>query len=582
MRIGAWNELHANSKRLAVHSGSKFVQDEFGLPVETAAQPVGDEVDGTIDLSRRRLLQAAASTALMRMGAGALPVLQGCSRSVGQTPAQEDLLSLNARAVVERIRRGELGAEAYLARLISQCKAHAKLNAIAALDEARVLEAARTIDKARRRGEKLGLAAGLPFTVKDQISVVNYAATSGNEGLKHYRPPRNAMAVAALAKQGAIAYAKNTCADMLYFDGFMAQGSSYSTLFGTVHNPYDPTRIAGGSSGGSAVAVAARMTPAALALDTNGSVRIPAALCGVAGLRPSTYTSENAVRGTNRKRYPDDGLVLPGPLDTIGPIARSVADVAFLDTLITGEATWHADAHALRIGIPRSDYWAHEWVDAGLARAVQAAFSKLRDAGAQLVEFDYDALKALFGEILAPSPVSRSIAGLQARPGPEDYARWLRENFREATVEQIYHGRPRPPAPAGPGGVEPSIEQRTELIKAALRAYEDVFHSNGIDAIAVPTVPVPAIALNPEDPTGLWMIEVNGKTMSVGNVLARGTFLAPRVGAPSLTLPVGLSQGLPIGLQLDALPGADSKLLGIGMAVEEVIGPIPAPSEQAS
>lgn len=530
-----------------------------------------------IDLPRRQVLKAVAWAAPLCMGAGALPLLQGCSRKPSQSSAQEDLLSLSARAVVERIRTGEVRAEDYLSRLIAQCKAHAELNTIAAIDEARVLEAARAVDVARLRGEQLGPAAGLPFTVKDQISVVGYPATSGNEGLRHYRPPRNAIAVDALVKNGGIAFAKNTCADMLYFDGFMAQGSSYSTLFGTVRNPYDPTRIAGGSSGGSAAAVAARLAPAALALDTNGSVRIPAALCGVAGLRPSTYTSENAVLGTTRKRYSDTGVVLPGPMDTIGPIARTVVDVAFLDMLTTGEPTRHANAHAVRIAIPRSDYWEHEWVDQGVATVVQAALAKLRDAGSQLIEIDYDALKALFGEILAPSVVSRGIASLHARPGPEDYARWLRENFPAATIEQIYHGRPQPTASTGRGREEPSIEQRRELINAALRSYEDVFRSHAIDAIAVPTVPVPAIALDPNDPTGLWTIEVNGRAMSVGNVLARGTFLAPRVGAPSLTLPVGLSGGLPVGLQLDGLPGDDSKLLGISTVVEEVIGPIPPP-----
>ena len=520
--------------------------------------------DTSIDLPRRAVLKATAGAASLWMVPGAFARV-------------EDLLSLSARAVVERIHRGEMTAEAYVSRLTAQCEAHAKLNTIAALDKARVLEAARSVDRARLRGEKLGPAAGLPFTAKDQISVVGYPATSGNEGLRHYRPSRNAVAVDALVRSGAIAFAKNTCADMLYFDGFMAQGSSYSTLFGTVHNPYDPARIAGGSSGGCAAAIAAHLTPAALAVDTNGSVRIPAALCGVAGLRPSTYTSENAIRGRKRKRYSDEGLVLPGPLDTIGPMARTVADVAFLDALISGEPTRHASAHAVRIAIPRSDYWEHEWVDQGVASVVQAAFAKLRDGGVQLVEFDYDALKALFGEILAPSVVSRSISRRQALPGPEDYARWLRENFPGATLEQLYHGRPRPAAPAGPTRDDLASEQRTELIATALRAYADVFRIHAIDAIAVPTVPVPAIALNPNDPMGLWTIEVNGKAMSVGEVLARGTFLAPRVGAPSLSLPVGLTQGLPVGLQLDALPGDDSKLLAVGMAVETVIGAIPPP-----
>src|SRR5262247_3372746 len=109
--------------------------------------------------------------------------------------------------------------------------------------------------------------------------------------------------------------------------------------FGAVHNPYDLNRIPGGSSGGSGAILAARIVPAALGLDTNGSIRCPSAFCGVAGLRPSTYTIENAIAGTSRKRYADDGLVIPPArrLDTIGPMARTVADVAFLDAIITDD-----------------------------------------------------------------------------------------------------------------------------------------------------------------------------------------------------------------------------------------------------
>lgn len=527
-----------------------------------------------IDTSRRKVLETIAWAVPLCLGGGALPSLQGCSRHASQSP-EDDLLSLGARAVVERIRRGEIEAEVYLSRLMAQCNAHAGLNAIAAIDESRMLEAARTVDQARARGAPLGPAAGLPFTVKDQIDVAGYPATSGNEGLRHYRPRRHAVVVEALVSSGAIAFAKNTCADMLYFDGFMAQGSSYSTLFGTVRNPYDPTRIAGGSSGGSAAALAARLTPAALGVDTNGSVRLPAGLCGVAGLRPSTYTIENALRGTSRKRYADAGLVLPGLLDTIGPMARTVADVAFLDNLVTGDTAPQVKLQAARIGVPRAPYWEHDWIARGVAELVQQALAKLRDGGARLVEIDYDALTATFGEILTPSAVSRSIAGLHARPGPDDYARWLKENVPGATVEQIYHGRPVPAAAAaGNGRQDPLVHER---IAAAARVYADVFRSHGIDAIAVPTVPVTAMALNPQDPVGLWTIAVNGKPTSVGDVLARATFLAPRVGAPSLSIPVGLSQGLPVGLQLDALPGDDSKLLGLGIAVEGAIGPMPPP-----
>jgi Asp-tRNA(Asn)/Glu-tRNA(Gln) amidotransferase A subunit family amidase len=109
-------------------------------------------------------------------------------------------------------------------------------------------------------------------------------------------------------------------------DGLMHQISAHSESFGAVHNPYDPSRIPGGSSGGNGAILAARIVPAALGLDTNGSIRCPSAFCGVTGLRPSTYTMENAINRTSRKRYSDDGLVLPPArrLDTIGPMARTV------------------------------------------------------------------------------------------------------------------------------------------------------------------------------------------------------------------------------------------------------------------
>ncbi len=142
-----------------------------------------------------------------------------------------------------------------------------------------------------------------------------------------------------------------------------AQEDSYSPAYGVVRNPYAPDRMAGGSSGGNGVVLASRMVPAALGEDTNGSVRVPAVFYGVAALRPS------------HKRYSDDGFIISATrLDTIGPMARTVADVAFLDELITGEPTPLIAIKGVRIAIPRSDFWDRKWGDPNVASVLSQRY----------------------------------------------------------------------------------------------------------------------------------------------------------------------------------------------------------------
>ena len=296
--------------------------------------------DSRTGLTRRRFLEAAAIVPLVFRGQAAT--------------TQADLLELGAREVVERIRRGELKAERYVSELLKQYNAHKDLNLVTSIDQARVLEAARSVDLARARGTELGPAAGLPFAVKDQIEVAGYPATAGNRALKGYVPKRNAVVVERLVAAGAIPFCMTTLPDMTVDDGLMHQASPHSDSFGAVRNPYDPARIPGGSSGGSGAILAARIVPAALGADANGSIRCPSAFCGITGLRPSTFTIENALRRTNRKRYSEEGLLMPplGRLYTIGPMARTTADVAFLDTLITGESGWHSTQDfSVRVGL---------------------------------------------------------------------------------------------------------------------------------------------------------------------------------------------------------------------------------------
>jgi mandelamide amidase len=520
-------------------------------------------------LSRRRFLEAAAMAPLAFRGQAA-------------ATTHPDLLELGAREAVERIRRGELKAEKYVAELLKQYNAHKDLNLVTSIDEARVLEAARSVDEARARGGKLGPAAGLPFAVKDQIEVAGYPATAGNGALRGYVPKRNAAVVERLVAAGAIPFCMTTLPDMTVVDGLMHQASSHSDSFGAVRNPYDPTRIPGGSSGGSGGILAARIAPAALGTDANGSVRCPAAFCGVTALRPSTFTIENALRGTTRKRYPEEGLLPPplGRLYTIGPMARTAVDVAFLDTLITGESVPAVDLRTVRIAVPRLEDWERDVVAPGVAAVIQQAFAKLRDAGCRLVEIDLDReVRSIAGTFDHPTPAAVIAAlGLSAPISSRDImAQWLRAHAPDVTIEMMYRGRPMLD---GPSPTLPPVDEQVKILTEASQRYAEVYRAHGVAAIAFPTIPIVAMPIRqggPKEPFG-ETITLNGQQMEEGEVLMRNLFIAPRMGAAALSVPAGLTGGLPVGLELDALPGDDSELLGLGIAVEKGIGPIPPPT----
>ena len=407
------------------------------------------------------------------------------------------------------------------------------------------------MDRLRGRGVTLGPAAGLPFAVKDQVAVAGYPSTGGNGALKGYLPKRHAAVVQRLVDAGGIPFCMTALPDMNVLDGLMHQISSHSESFGAVRNPYDPARIPGGSSGGSGATLAARIVPAALGLDTNGSIRCPSAFCGVAGLRPSTYTIENAIKGTSRKRYSDDGLVVPPArrLDTIGPMARTVVDVGFLDTIITGETVRTVDLRAARIAIPRQEYWERDDIDPGVADVIQTAFAKLREAGCTLVEIDLDGeVRSIVGTIFQPTPAAVFAGDGMNAPQPTSVtmARWLRENAPDVTLEQMYRDRPIRDG----SRTFPPVEEQIRALNDAAHRYAEVYRSHGVQAIAFPTIPIvatPVRAGGPKEPLGELMT-IKGKQIEEGRVAVQNVFMAPRFGAPALSIPAGLSQRLPVGL----------------------------------
>lgn len=507
------------------------------------------------NLSRRSLLKAAALAPVYIAGAR---LLQSCGHAeTPNTASAGDMLELGAREAVERIKNGEMTTEAYVARLVQHHNAYNDLNTIITINETRLMEEARAVDQARAKGETLGPLAGLPLAVKDNINVAGYPTTLGNKALEGYVPKATAAVVRKVLGAGAIVFAKTSVPTRVGGDVPLSSPFGANRSYGTVRNPYSTTRASGGSSAGNGSAIAARIVPAGLGEDSTGSVRIPAGLCGLAGLRPTTRTT---------KRYSDDGFEPPptGALKTMGPMARTVADVVFLDTVITGETPPTVNLRDVRIGIPRPDYWTWEVMDPGVAEVTQAALAKLRDAGVQLVETDVQEMV----KFADSEEVSRAAGG--GGGGGNMFAQWLAENLPGVTMEQVYAGYPLPDA-AQPPRNSLSPEERQATLQAAYARNEEFFKSNNIQAVAFPTMPYRAPVM---EPTGKLVDEKGRLILTTDYAAVRW---ASRMGSPGLSVPSGLISGLPVGLELDALPGDDSWLLGLGLAVERVLGRIPPP-----
>ena len=235
--------------------------------------------------------------------------------------APNSMTELTATAAVEAMRDGDMRAENYAEALLDRAQSLANLNAFRTLDREMVLEAARSADKARAAGGALGMLHGLPIPVKDSVNTKGLPTSNGTRALEEFKAKDDAAVLKPLLAQGTILMGKTNLHELSY--GWTSNNAS----FGPVRNPYDQQHVPGGSSGGSAAAVAGRIAPLAIAEDTLGSIRVPASMCGLAGLRPSFG------------RYPDDGIMplTVNKFDQVGPLARSVADLLMFDLAVSGE-----------------------------------------------------------------------------------------------------------------------------------------------------------------------------------------------------------------------------------------------------
>lgn len=471
------------------------------------------------------------------------------------------LAELTASEAAARIRDGSITAEAYASALQANCDACRSLNAFTYSDEAGALEAARRIDLARGRGEALGMLAGIPLAVKDNIDTVGFPTSASTAALKDRYPGADAPVVTALLRHGAYVFAK---ANMHELAG---GGTSSNPTFGAVKNPYDHARVAGGSSGGTAAAIAARMVPAGLGTDTAGSVRIPSAFCGTAALRPTSWGGV---------RYVLDGVVpLASDLDTVGPMARTVADVALMHAAISGvrppAAVRLTDA---RIGLPRQHYW--EDLDPEVERVARIALSRLQDAGATLVDVDVEAYLPQADQVFW----TLINAGMR-----DDLAAYFRQQAIDldasAVVDAIASRDTRHMfqlARETPLAASAIVAARGAARAQIGEAYRGMFRTHGLDAIAFPTEPLTAPRINPDGDSFDDQIEVGGKVVSKLEILIRNTRVTCALGVPGLSLAAGLTaQGLPVGLEFDGQAGGDVGLLELGLAVETELGRLPPP-----
>jgi mandelamide amidase len=471
------------------------------------------------------------------------------------------LVSLSAVDAVRAMTRGELTAEQYATALLARCKEGASLNAFITLQPQRVLEAARTCDLKRRAGAPLGSLHGLPIPIKDSVNTAEFPTTGGTPALRNFQPREDAPVVHSLRAAGAIVLGKTNLHELSY--GYTSNNHAY----GTIRNPYDPTRIPGGSSGGTGAAVAFRMAPLGVAEDTEGSIRVPAALCGIAGFRPTTG------------RYSTTGAVPITPLfDQVGPHARSVADLLLFDSAVTGDTSPISEVtlQRVRLGVIRS-FW-YTGLDSETERVTAAALEKLQHAGVELVESDLPELPRLIElttDLIQNHDVKASLSRYLAQ-----YQTGISFDTLLSKASPDVRVMIETALPGGSGFVtEPRYRAAVDVHLPALHSlYREYFARTGVHAIVFPTTILPAPRIGEEN----MEVEVRGRKLPLDEAMSRNIAPGSTAGLPGLVLPAGLSSnGLPIALEFDGPAGSDRSLLRLGLGLEEVLGRLPPPGTRA-
>jgi aspartyl-tRNA(Asn)/glutamyl-tRNA(Gln) amidotransferase subunit A len=464
---------------------------------------------------------------------------------------------------VRNIVTGEITATALVEKTLERiAKLDEKYGAYLVVDSAGALEQAAAIDKKRTTGQPLGALVGVPIALKDNLVTKGVVTTAGSKILDGWVPPYDATVVAKLRAAGAVIVGKTN------MDEFGMGSSTERSAFKPAKNPWDTTRVPGGSSGGSAAAVAAGLCIGSLGTDTGGSIRQPAAFCGTVGLKP-TYG-----------RVSRWGVVaFASSLDQVGPLARTVGDAAMLLQVISGydprDATsldapvpsyreaLGGDVKGLRVGIP-AEYFAN--LEPQIRGAIERAVAALVERGADTVDINLPhtelALPAYY--IVAPAEASSNLSRY-------DGIRYGKRVDASDLLEMYCKTRG--------AGFGPEVKRRIMLGTYALRSgYYDAYYKKAqqirtlikkdfekafrfCDVVLTPTTPTAAFELGSKS---------SPLDMYLGDIFTLSCNLA---GLPGISVPCGLTgDGLPIGVQLLGKPLDEPTLIRAGVAIEAAVG----------
>lgn len=464
--------------------------------------------------------------------------------------------------IADKVRKGELKAVDLVEQALAVIADKKEFDAIIATTEERARERAASIDANVKNGKEAGRLAGVPFIAKDNFLVFGAETTAASNILKGFTAPYQSTAIEKLEAEGAICVAKAN------LDAFAHGGSTENSDFMVTKNPHDKTRVPGGSSGGSAAAVALEMAPFALGSDTGGSIREPASFSGVVGYKP-TYglVSRSGV------------VAMASSTDTIGPLASSVEDAALVldimadrddmdSTTIDRDGAGYADPNTdlkgKKIGIIKE--YMGEGVDAGVKAQVEKAIAKMKEAGAEVQEISLPSspLALAVYYIVCPAEVSSNLSrydGQRYAFSYEDAAN-LEESFSKSrgigfgkeAKRRIMIGTYVLSSGYYDAYYRKAQTVRTKLINEFNTAFQQV------DFLVGPVAPTPAfkIGQNAHDPLQMYLSDVMTVAVSL-------------VGAPAISIPAGTADNLPVGLQIIAPQKGDRELLGVARKTEELL-----------
>ncbi len=477
----------------------------------------------------------------------------------------------DAHEIRNAVNSGEVSAravaEAALARIQTIDK---KLGVFLTLDPAKVLARADEIDRSVK-SRALPLA-GVPIAVKDNICTLHLRTTCGSKILENYTPPYSATVIERLDLAGAVVIGKTNC------DEFAMGSSTENSAFWPTRNPYDLERISGGSSGGSAVSVAAEMTPLALGSETGGSVRQPASFCSVVGLKP-TYGRIS--------RY---GLVaFASSLDCIAPLGNSPKDIALLLSQIAGRdeqdstsapvpvpdylSELNNPVRGMRLGVPKEFFG--EGLDPQVKSIIETGLRNAASLGCELIDVSLPYTRYAIADyyIIAPAEASSNLARYDGVkygfriPSPNDlqdmYKRTRSEGFGQEVKRRIMVG-----TYALSSGYYDAYYGRAMRVRTLIkRDYDQAFEK--VDALLSPVSPIPAFKIGEKvsDPLSMYLTDIY-------------TVTANLAGIPALSLPCGFTgEGLPVGLQILANQFRESTLLRLAEAYMQAF-PVARPPQK--